>query len=60
MTKFVTDDIRCQGKVPYKRKEDALLKIHQTIKESFGGVGADLRPYRCRYCGFWHLTSTDK
>ena len=60
MSKFVPDDLRCQGKKPFEARDEVLREIHKMMTESFGGVGAYLRPYRCRFCGLWHLTDTSK
>ena len=54
MTKF-----ECKNKKPYDSKEDALKSIAFMFRESFGGI-VDLRPYKCKYCGKYHLTSLVK
>jgi len=46
----------CQGKDRFLKREDAMRKIFKMQYDSFGGVG-DLRPYKCKHCGGWHLTS---
>jgi len=33
-----------------------MCDIYLRIVESAGGV-VDLRPYKCKYCKAWHLTS---
>ena len=34
-------------------------EILRMIDESYGGFGF-LRPYRCKFCKGWHMTSYDK
>ena len=58
--KYLGDDFLCQGKREYETREEVMREIHRIIEESLGGVGASLRPYRCRFCGNWHITDTSK
>ena len=60
MSEFVPEDARCLGKRVYASRNDVMYEIARILKESLGGVGAYLRPYRCRFCGLWHLTDTSK
>lgn len=46
----------CKDKRRYETKEEALEEIFFIIQESFGG-NISVRPYRCKYCTGWHLTS---
>lgn len=48
-----------QRKHPYDTKREAQADIYLRIAESAGGV-VDLRPYRCKHCKKWHLTSSVK
>ena len=47
----------CQGKTQYASKNKAMTEIHRIIEDSCGGEGKELRPYKCKYCNYWHLTS---
>ena len=51
VSKFV-----CKTKRQFSTRSEALDEIRRLIEESFGGV-VDLRPYKCKYCRFYHLTS---
>ena len=46
----------CQGKEQFDSKEEAMDHIWYMIEESYGGY-TFLRPYKCKYCKGWHLTS---
>ncbi len=46
----------CQGKEQFDSKEEAMEHIFYMIEESYGGY-VFLRPYKCKYCKSWHLTS---
>jgi hypothetical protein len=48
----------CQSKTRFPSPADArrLAKKHQKRHPN----GHRLRPYECRYCGEWHLTSLDR
>ena len=48
----------CKNKEQYESKEKALEHIFLMNEESFGGH-TFLRPYKCKYCKAWHLTSRD-
>lgn len=43
----------CADKLAYDSKEQALAAAATLEWQR----GSSLRPYRCRYCGLWHLTS---
>jgi len=49
----------CRGKHRYESKRDVLIDIQIRIADSYGGV-VDLRPYKCKYCKSWHMTSNTK
>jgi predicted Zn-ribbon and HTH transcriptional regulator len=49
----------CNGKQRYKNKIDALSDIYRRMNESAGGC-VDLRPYKCKSCKGFHLTSQIK
>lgn len=51
--------IECMGKHSYNKKDDAMYEIYRRIYESAGGV-IELRPYKCKFCKKWHLTSNVK
>ena len=48
--------IECQGKDSYESKDDANRRIFELLLDSYGGV-VDLRSYKCKHCGKYHLTS---
>jgi hypothetical protein len=54
MSKF-----ECKGKQRFEFKNEALEAIAAMMKETFGGV-VDLRPYKCKHCKGFHLTSKIK
>ena len=43
----------CDGKSRYDTEEAALEHSDQIYEQ----YGEDMKPYRCKRCGFWHLTS---
>jgi hypothetical protein len=47
----------CKGKDDYVSRDEARKAIHRMMYDSFGGIGSNLRPYKCKHCGKWHLTS---
>lgn len=48
----------CTGKRRFKDEAAALQALHVMDPWGRGDEGtARLRPYRCEYCGRWHLTS---
>jgi len=61
MKMVMSSDIKveCQGKERYDSRTDVMKKIFKLQYDSFGGV-SDLRPYKCKHCKGWHLTSTIK
>lgn len=48
----------CQNKKRYETKDKAMRQIHRMNEESFGGH-TFLKPYRCKFCHGYHLTSRD-
>jgi hypothetical protein len=52
------EKFECKGKRQYDTKIEVMKEIHRMMEESYGGFGF-LRPYRCKYCKKWHLTSSD-
>lgn len=46
----------CRNKQRFISKEDAEEEIYIYKEESLGGI-TELRPYKCKYCKGWHLTS---
>lgn len=48
----------CKGKRQYDSKKEIMKDILRMMNESYGGFGF-LRPYRCKYCKKWHLTSSN-
>ena len=54
MSKFI-----CKTKRQFSTRSDALDEIKRLVDESFGGV-VELRPYKCKYCKKFHLTSSVK
>ena len=51
--------ILCENKRRYTSKDDALKSIASMMNESLGGT-VDLRPYKCKKCKGYHLTSNIK
>ena len=49
----------CKNKKQYPSKHEASSEIYRIMKESYGGA-VDLRYYKCKYCKFFHLTSSTK
>ena len=49
----------CKDKQRFSTKEKANREIFILMKESLGGV-VDLRPYKCKHCKGYHLTSKIK
>ena len=45
----------CQSKTAYASKEDAQEAGHQARR-----VGKNIREYKCKVCGCWHLTKAVK
>ncbi len=54
--KIRTEKWECKGKERFSTKEEALNLIFDINEESFGGY-THLRPYKCKYCKGYHLTS---
>ena len=48
----------CNGKRQYNSKDDANREIYRMMVESFSNT-TFLRPYKCRFCKSWHLTSRE-
>ena len=48
----------CKGKRLFDTKWEVMTEILRMMDESYGGFGF-LRPYRCKYCKGWHMTSYD-
>jgi hypothetical protein len=49
----------CKDKRGYATKREADIEIYRIITESAGGA-VYLRSYKCKYCKFYHLTSSQK
>lgn len=49
----------CRGKHRYKSRKECWIDIQIRIAESYGGV-VDLKPYKCKFCKDWHMTSQIK
>jgi hypothetical protein len=47
----------CRGKKPYDSRDDAMRVIKEMMDDSYGGV-VGLRPYKCKHCKKFHLTSS--
>jgi hypothetical protein len=47
----------CRNKDPYDSRDDAMRAIKQMMDDSCGGV-VGLRPYKCKHCKKFHLTSS--
>jgi hypothetical protein len=54
ITKF-----ECKDKKRFSTKEQANEHIYTLVMESLGGV-IELRPYKCKHCKGYHLTSKVK
>lgn len=55
---------QCHGKTPYDTKAKAIERIEHQMGNRFrhkerknGYHHTKLEPYRCRYCGHWHVGS---
>ena len=48
----------CKGKRQYDTKKEIMKDIFRMIDESYGGYSF-LRPYKCKFCHKYHLTSND-
>ena len=46
-------DKSCSGKKKYSSEAEALDMLE--IQKSYGKPVDDIRPYRCGFCGKWHL-----
>ena len=57
--KLIGELILCEDKRRYTSKDDALKSISSMMNESLGGT-VDLRPYKCKKCKGYHLTSNIK
>jgi len=57
--KLIGELILCENKRRYPSKNDALKAIASMMNESLGGT-VDLRPYKCKKCKGYHLTSNIK
>lgn len=53
----VTDFDNCGQKERFRNKNEAWVGAAIRQEESLGNVR--VRPYRCRHCKGWHLTSFD-
>ena len=51
-----SDKWECKGKRIFDNKNDVQKEINRIINESYGGC-VNLNSYKCKYCGFYHLTS---
>jgi hypothetical protein len=49
----------CASKLVYTTKTFAELRIRR-MKSKPGNVYSELRKYKCRHCGGWHLTSEEQ
>lgn len=49
-------NFECKGKKEFDSKEEAMEHIWYMIEESYGGY-VFVKPYKCKYCFKWHLTS---
>lgn len=49
----------CKGKRQFETKDEVMAEILRMMDESAGGFGF-LRPYKCKHCKAWHMTSYDK
>jgi hypothetical protein len=54
-----SNKFECKDKQRFLTKERANREIFILMKESLGGV-VDLRPYKCKHCKGFHLTSKIK
>lgn len=52
----VADDatVPCQGNTGYLTWDSAKSAIGRNVRGGLGGANR-VTPFRCRYCGFWHL-----
>ena len=46
----------CKGKEEFDSKQEAMEHIWYMIEESYGGY-VFVKPYKCKFCGKFHLTS---
>ena len=47
------DQLPCEDKLVFETQKDA----QATANVSHYRYGGQVRPYRCRHCGYWHLAS---
>lgn len=48
----------CGSKVGHKTKDEAYAEIRAILKRNF--LFHRIHPYRCRYCGKWHVGRTNE
>lgn len=48
---------QCTGKVRHDTQEHALVAVRALVKKYAGNIG-HLSPYRCGFCGGWHVGHT--
>ena len=53
-SKFGSPLNQCQFKVPHENKQAAKRALERMMKNR-GREGGRLRPYKCDFCGKWHL-----
>lgn len=53
----IKDFDNCGQKKSYSNKDDAWMDASKQNRESFGNIIK--KPYRCKFCKNWHLTTLD-
>ncbi len=50
--------ISCEGKVKHKTQKDALSSLKRKRQKKKDLLNMKIIPYKCEFCGFWHVGHT--